>query len=579
MAVNRRFLARILIAVLSCCAAVAQETARGDHDAKFTSHAALVLIPTLATDRSGHHLKGLKEEDFVVMEDGVEQKIATFEEVTSDFRRLSRRNAPDEFSNDVSGESNPRITLIVLDLLNTPFAAQAVARKELLTYLTQSIDQREPTALYTLTRGGIKIIHDFTTDSGVLVAALRRITGDASQMVDTPEVVESLTGTGTPDGSQGQNPAVAATIGQSSNGIDAKAVQNEIDRLQTMLSQDAELNFQAFQQRVAITYTLEGLQQLAQALEGIPRRKSVIWASGGFPFTVSGDTMFLTPIARDSLTDILPMYEHTWQLLDAAQIALYPVDVKGLQVVSVAPASIHRAGRNYGQNATLREMDIHATFDIFASMTGGRAYYDSNDLVKGFRDAVNDSAEYYVLGYYTDPSKTRSGWRKLKVRVKRDHVEVRARSGFFFINPTDDLEKSRNNDVAIALRSPLDYTSLPLAVQWNKVEPAKVPDKKHVNYRIRVGPEPELIEEADRNHVELEFVAQPQSAEAKDPDHPVGQRIDAHPTHDNLPTILQNGIVYAGALDLSPGEYTVHFVVRDDLSGRLGSVTAPLTVQ
>jgi VWFA-related protein len=579
MATVKKLLGRILIVTLSYTAAVAQEGTPGNHEAKITSHTALVLVPALVTDKSGHHLKGLKKEDFVVLEDGAEQQIATFEEVTSDFHRLSRRNAPDEFSNDVSGESNPRITLIVLDLLNTPFAAQASARKELLTYLSQSIDQREPTALYTLTRGGLQVIHDFTTDPRVLVAALHGVMGDASQLVDTPEVVESLTGTATPDGSQGQNPAVAARIGQSSDGVDPKAVHSEIDRLQTMLGQDAELNFQAFQQRLAITYTLEGLQQLAQALEGIPGRKSVIWASGGFPFTVSGDTMFLTPIARDSLTDVLPLYERTWQLLDAAQISLYPIDVKGLQVVSVAPASIHRAGRNYGQNATLREMDIHATFDIFASMTGGRAYYDSNDLVKGFRDAVNDSAEYYVLGYYIDPSKVRPGWRKLKVRVKREHIEVRARSGFFVANATEDLEKSRENDVAIALRSPLDDTSLPLSVHWNNIEPSTVPDKRHISYRIRVGPEPGLIEEADNNHVELEFVAQPRPTEAKDPDPPVGQRIDAHPTHDNLPTILQNGIVYAGTLDLSPGDYTVHFVVRDDLSGRLGSVTAPLTVQ
>ena len=64
--------------------------------------------------------------------------------------------------------------------------------------------------------------------------------------------------------------------------------------------------------------------------------------------------------------------------------------------------------------------------------------------MKGFRDAVHDSAEYYMIGYYLDRSKTKSGWRKLAVKVRRDHIEVRARNGFFVTNATTDPETSRN---------------------------------------------------------------------------------------------------------------------------------------
>jgi VWFA-related protein len=582
MSIRGRLFPCIATAVLTCSIVVfATPNDKGSNsEIKFTSRTSLVLIAALVTDKSGRHIAGLKKEDFTVFENGVEQKIASFEEINSDLHRLSHRKEPGEFSNSLAGDApSARITLIVLDLLNTPFAAQADARKDLLKYLTQSVDQREPTALYTLTRNGIQTVHDFTTDPRVLVAALHKLKGDEDHMVDTPEVVEAMTGTATPEGSAGQNPGIAARIGSGADGVDQGAVKSEFQRLQTMLSQDAELNFQAFQQRLAITYTLQGMQQLAQALAGVPGRKSLIWASGGFPFTVSGDTMYLAPLARDSLSDVLPMYEHTWQLLNAAQIALYPVDVKGLQVVTIAPASIRRPGRNYGQNASLRQMDTHATFNIFATMTGGRAYYDSNDLVKGFRDAVNDSAEYYMLGYYLDQSKTQAGWRKLTVKVKRDHLEVRARSGFFVTNATVDPENSRNSDLAIALQSPLDYTSLPLVMHWDKIESTNDPGKKLVSYQIRLEPDPELIGEADNNHIVLDFVAQPQTPDGKDVGHPVGQRIDAHPGEEKLPVIHRNGIIYAGALELSPGEYAVHFVVRDDLSGRLGSVTAPLKVE
>jgi len=533
-------------------------------EVKFSARTELVLIPTLVTDKSGNHITGLKKEDFTVLENGAEQKIATFEEITSDPHRLSRPKNPNEFSNSMAGEtSSRRITLLMLDLINTRFVDQVYARKDLLKYLTQSVDQREPTALYTLTRSGIHVVHDFTTDPRVLVAALHKVKGDSSQMVDSQEDVEAITGSASPDGSAG---------------VDPSQVQTEAQQLQTMM-EDSELNFQSFEQRVAITYTLEGMQQIAQALAGFPGRKSLIWASGGFPFSVSDSTMQLAPAGRDTLSDVLPLYEHTWQLLNDAQISLYPVDVKGLQVVGLPSASVRNPGKNYGRNMTWRNLDTQGSFEVFASMTGGRPYFNSNDLVKGFREAVNDSAQYYMLGYYLDRSKTKSGWRKLAVKVKREHVDVRARSGFFVSNATVNPESTRDNDISTALQSPLDYTSLALMARWGAIEAGKEAGKKRVNFQMRLAPETVLIDGADNNHVVLEFVALAKTPEGKQADHPVGMKVENHLTADKALEVRQKGVVYSGALEVAPGEYTVRFVVRDDLSGRVGSVSAPLKVE
>ena len=559
----------ILFAVLPCSLSVLVKAKdRENSEVKFTARTQLVLIPTLVTDKSGAHISGLKKEDFTVLENGAEQKIATFEEITSNAHRLSRPRNPNEFSNSLAGDASARrITLIVLDLINTPFVDQAYARKDLLKYLTQSVDQREPTALYTLTRTGVHVVHDFTTDPRVLVAALHKVKGDTSQIVDSPEDVEAMAGSASPDGSAG---------------VDPGAVQTEAQQIQTMM-EDAELNFQSFQQRLAITYTLQGMQQVSQALAGFPGRKSLIWASGGFPFSVSDNTMQLAPAGRDSLADVLPMYEHTWQLLNDAQIALYPVDVKGLQTVTTPSASVRNPGanngRNYARNMTWRQIDTQSTLQTFASMTGGRAYYNSNDLVKGFRDAVNDSAEYYMLGYYLDRSKTKAGWRKLAVKVKRDHTQVRARSGFFVTNATIDPENSRDSDISSALQSPFDYTSLALVVRWDKIEPGKEPGKKHVNYEMHLAPDATLINDADNNHVVLEFLALAKTLEGKPVDRPMGQKVENHLTSEKVAAIRQTGVGYRNALELAPGEYTVSFVVRDDLSGRIGSVAAALKVE
>jgi VWFA-related protein len=550
-------------------------------EVKFTSRTELVLIPTLVTDKSGAHVGGLKKEDFTILENGSPRQIATFEEITSDPRWLTRTVKPGEFSNTVAGSgATRRVTLIVLDLLNTSFVDQGYARKELLKYLEQSVDRREPTGLYTLDRSGIHVVHDFTTDPGVLMAALRKVRGDTTHMVDGGEDLESMTGNASPMGSDGLG-------AQSTPTNAASAIQQEADRIQAMV-EDAVLNFQSFQQRVAITYTLEAMQQVAQSLAGFPGRKSLIWAGGGFPFSVSDNTMHLAPAGRDSLVDVLPLYERTWQLLNDAQIALYPIDVKGLTSNSpganiAAPNDPRHPGR-YTQSTNWRQLDTQATFETFAASTGGRPYFNSNDLAKGFREAVHDSAQYYMLGYYLDRSNTKSGWRKLAVKVKHEHIEVRARTGFFVTNATVNPEVTRDNDLAAALKSPLDYTALSIDARWEPVaasQPAgnQPTGKKTVHFVLNVAPDAYLVDVADSNHLMIDFVAIARTETGQQAGQPMGKKIDVHATAEQLASINEKGISYRGVLDLAPGEYSVRIVVRDGLSGRIGSVAAPIKVE
>ncbi|MFZ1916258.1 MAG: VWA domain-containing protein [Terriglobales bacterium] len=583
----RQAVAMVLLACSVCAFAKGEDKDKDKKedgsDVKFSARTELVLIPALVSDKSGAHVGGLKKEDFTVLENGAERQIATFEEITSD-PHLSRPTNPNEFTNSLAGGSTRRITLIVLDFINTPFPDQVFVRNELLKYLSQSLDRREPTGLFTLDRSGIHVIHNFAVDPGVLIAAVHKVRGEAYQLVDTPEDMEALTGSASPEGSAGEI-GVSGGSGGGRPGTTAalaSQMQQEADRMQTMI-EDAALNFQSFQQRLAITYTLEGLQQVAQALAGFPGRKSLIWASGGFPFSVSDTTMQLAPAGRDSLTDVLPLYERTWQLLNDAQIALYPVDVRGLQ--SNAPgASIRTPGLpnrrpgGYVRSAGWHQIDTQSSFETFAAATGGRAYYNSNDLVKGFRDAVRDSAQYYMLGYYLDRSNPKPGWRKLSVKVKHDHVNVRSRSGFFATRMGVDSEASHDSDIASALQSPMDYTALALTGHWDATAASQEPGKKRAVYIVDLAPDPTLIDANNKNHIALELVASAITPDGFQANRSVLKKIDLYPTPELLAKIREKGIGCRGALDLAPGEYTVRIVVRDNLSGRIGSVAAPLNV-
>lgn len=42
--------------------------------------------------------------------------------------------------------------------------------------------------------------------------------------------------------------------------------------------------------------------------------------------------------------------------------------------------------------------------------------------------------------------------------------------------------------------------------------------------------------------------------------------------------VRERGITYGDAIEVAPGEYMVRFVVRDNITGHMGSVSAPLKV-
>jgi hypothetical protein len=273
------------------------------------------------------------------------------------------------------------------------------------------------------------------------------------------------------------------------------------------------------------------------------------------------------------------LYERTLQALNDAQVSVYPLDVRGL--VGTSPTADPTfsgdlsgpgfadavAGRSALQTSTI------SSLKNFAEMTGGRAYYNNNDLAAGFKRAADDSSSYYLLGYYADHHDTKPGWRKLQVQVARPDVEVHARTGFLVTNATIDPDLTRKADVDFALSSPFDSTGIPVTVEWLPQEPDG--EKKKIAFALRV-PATSVIDEADSNRFDTDFIAQVSKTGAA-PSR-AAQTVKGAVPASALDKIKAEGIFYRNALELLPGMYQVRFVVRDNLSGRIGSVSAPLTV-
>jgi VWFA-related protein len=103
-------------------------------EATFSARTELVTVPVIVTDKSGSHLQNLKKEDFIILEDGKEQKIASFEEIvkpSSPVQPVTKQ--PNQFSNVlVQGAVPMRLTILVLDLINTPFEDRIYAEQQIL---------------------------------------------------------------------------------------------------------------------------------------------------------------------------------------------------------------------------------------------------------------------------------------------------------------------------------------------------------------------------------------------------------------------------------------------------------------
>ena len=83
------------------------------------------------------------------------------------------------------------------------------------------------------------------------------------------------------------------------------------------------------------------------------------------------------------------------------------------------------------------------TMEALAQRTGGKAYYNSNDLKNAIRGAIDDSKVTYVLGYYPAHNTWDGKFHELKVQVDRKGANVRRRLGYFAFadQPLTDKEK------------------------------------------------------------------------------------------------------------------------------------------
>ena len=519
------------------------------------SETRLVQLNVIVETKKGRLVEDLKKEDFTLLDNGKEQQIALFAtesakapETASPEGDAKPALAPNAFGNRLRHSEEPpgSVTVILFDVLNTSFTDQAYARTQILSFLRQ-LQPQDHVAIYLLTNR-LRVINEFTQDSKSLLEAIARFQSFPSLML-----------------ANSSQPLMSA---QDFGGGDPKAAQRLALLMNDMNSKLSDL---ANVNRVDIT--ARAIEAIANHVAGIPGRKSLVWVSGGFPISISFDSNYNSPVDSQS-QNFAPQMERVARALNQSNLAIYPVDARGLLIGGEFEAStshpfsshdppVHNLGEGQSEQSTM---------DLLANRTGGHAYYNTNDIKGAIRRTLGDSRFTYTIGYYPDHGNWNGEYHTIQLRAKKNGAVLRYRKGYFALADPPENAAATHYALQAAVWSPVDATSLGIEARVEAIYSAT----RKLDLRVKVETGDLRLKEADgrrRGSVDAIYM-QLGPGDAVLGVEPLTYQLDFG--ENEYQAALAKGYELKAPLTIQGPTRNLRVVVRDAASGFLGSVTVPL---
>jgi VWFA-related protein len=527
----------------------------------------MVVIDVVARDSKGAPITDLKKEDLTVLEDGKPQSIRIFNfqhpEPAPAGQPQQPANPPNVVDNLPHFQSGHALNVILMDSLNTTPMNQAFMRDSMVKFL-EKLPENEPIAVYLL-GDKLRMVQDFTTDPTALKKVVRSFKGKSSPYLN------------------GGGPDVAAAMPGMAQILPQMAVQ--IKEFQDQLT--------GMMDDIRVKMTLSALNSLARTLSGYPGRKNLIWVSEGFPF----DVMLTNASARSTMNDRSYMNDiaRTGNLLSDYQIAIYPLDARGLAGSGAFNVADSNQFGNTAAGHTLRggiggqmdresdqRMAVHATMNDLADRTGGRAFYNSNDMEAAIRESIDDGSTYYTLGYYPENKDWNGAFRKLQIKSQRGGVKLRYRIGYFAADSAtfaklNPKKQDEDFDEALGLDLPIS-TAVPFKAMV--IPPSdKTQNKVVVNYGV--DPHGLTFTELDSGLRQVNMECAVRAFAKKSPDKALAveaEKMGGQMNQEAYDKVMKGFFPCRDHLTLPPGDYILRLGVRDNESGLIGTTNATLTI-
>lgn len=543
----------------------------------------LVIVDVIALDHKGSPVTDLEAKDFTLTEEGKQQTIRSFSfQQPSQAPGQSAALVPitlsaNRITNMPRFKTNSALNVLLIDGINVSNINQKYVRDEMLKLLAK-LPAGQPLAVYAM-GSKLRMLQDFTVDPSLLKAAVKKAKDNALGVRQ-----ESSNAADLPPG----------LIEQMPDGM-----------LQQVLRFGQEQAINQMDERVRLT--LEELGALARNLSGYPGRKNLIWLSEVFPDYIVPDRTDIgkvTTVAA-SQQSVIHSYQtqidHTADLLSNAQVAVYPVDAGTLvnrdvySSLSNSDSNGNYLGRS-ARGATRQQMGSaqaseisraseavmasHSTMNSVADQTGGKAFYNTNNLEKAIRDGMDDGSTYYTLGYYPENKDWDGRFRKIAVKINRPGIKLHYRQGFFAVEPTDPAKRDPKI-LAIDIGSALDINnpiSTALPFQAVVVPPSPQNGNK---VQINFGIDPHAIgfelKDDGLQHASVDCGVRAYS-KSGDALRTQGNAFDAALAPEQYQKVMKMIFPCNQTLELPPGEYLLRLAVRDKTNGLIGTANGSTTV-
>jgi len=440
--------------------AAQQQSSPGSSALTLQVYSRLTVVDVTVTDAKGQPVRNLKESDFAVKEDGKPQEIRSFQEVGKDTpaaERIPPKLPPNVYTNLQPAPTTSAVNILLLDALNTRPGDQVFMKQESMKYL-KSMPRGTRVAVLGLA-SSLHILQGFTSDPAILIAAVDSKKNRAlpSPFIDT----------------------------DSGDAMDAQIDLAPDDVTAAMLTQ-FENEQTAFEIDMRNRMTLEALNQIAAYVAGIKGRKNLIWFTSGIPLNI-----FPTGGLNDleAMTDYSKDLRKTTDLLTAAEVAVYPVDARGLFNNPADGADQHVASinQNTGGKVAAAEMAFQQkkgeellSMEAVAEATGGVAYYNTNGLKEAVGKAIENGANYYNISYVPPSLEYDGRYHAIDVQVDRPGIHLSYRKGY---NADDILNNAVTPGLTLSTSAPEPYGNNMQASMGRGV-----PTSSQVLFDVRVAP-------------------------------------------------------------------------------------------
>jgi VWFA-related protein len=254
--------------------------------------------------------------------------------------------------------------------------------------------------------------------------------------------------------------------------------------------------------------TFEALDYLARYLGGIPGRKNLIWFASSFPVTIFPSNAQRQQMSNDRI--YASAVKKTADLLTDSKVAVYPINAEGMMTEHVGDSTNWSPGEATAPGARIQSFadpyakdsgeraDTIFSMEQLASDTGGKAFYNTNDLNGAMQHAIDNGSHYYTLVYSPTNKKLDGKYRRIDVKLTDGHYKLAYRRGY---NADDSVGTAPSADSdplrPLLMRGLPSTTQLLYGVRVAPVSPQPAPNA------TRAGKNPKLTGPVTRYSIDF----------------------------------------------------------------------------